>query len=430
MKSDMNRIESSLESLKSLSNEIKKETDEHRMLSLVDVLIHDTQSLEESERVFWKVLFSIIPFDQKFRIFEILSVVRFKLAELEREYENVTKKLNERHQKKWLDLQITEAKKNNDESALRLLAAKEISLIDPTIQGLREAEKLLNKLIIDNPKYLEAYLYLVDILYKYDEDRSYDAKVIMEKAKSQFSDSGEFQKKLGYVYLKMGDSAKAYPYLRDASMMIDDAKLHRIFSSLAIEKGEALLAKSIMDKSYEKNKDDVKFVSTYSYVLEVTGNSEQATSILSDLISKKKNEDLLYSSLGWRYYKKGQYSEAMHSFGEAAKININNYQALLMTALSNIESDGDIKESVDLAENCLKSFNYVGTASEEDEGEIYLALSVLYSETEAYEKMLNYSPIAVKRTFGCSEDYMKDRRNWRDKALALLKRHRLGIGCP
>lgn len=340
------------------------------------------------------------------------------------------KALNTKHLKELNDAQIRDLEKKGDKKAVLLMKIKSLTITKPSIDQLRVAELKTKELIKSNPNYLDAYIYLIEILNKYDEDRSYDSKIALESAKERFQNSGEFNKQLAYVYLKLDESKKAYPLLKKAVMLLnDDEELLRIFSGYAPEYDDTLLALSLLNDAYEKNKNKSRFITRYSYILNRSGNNKKSIDVLLKFIESDKTSSSVYEQLGWRYYTKKVYKLAGDYFTEASELSVKNYSAPFMAALTHVELNNDLSIVIDLLNKSLQRFDVYSNHDKHDEGEIHLSLAVIYLENSQPEKAIEYSSLGVKNTHGCSPYYMKE-RNWHNKMLAMLKQHRLSIGCP
>ena len=427
---DLSRIEESEKERAIVISEIEKNKDEKRMKRLLNILIKDTESMDDEERGYWHDIFGIMSFKQKLRLTEILAVERRKLADLERKYMREIKALNTKHLKELNDAQIRDLEKKGDKKAVLLMKIKSLTITKPSIDQLRVAELKTKELIKSNPNYLDAYIYLIEILNKYDEDRSYDSKIALESAKERFQNSGEFNKQLAYVYLKLDESKKAYPLLKKAVMLLnDDEELLRIFSGYAPEYDDTLLALSLLNDAYEKNKNKSRFITRYSYILNRSGNNKKSIDVLLKFIESDKTSSSVYEQLGWRYYTKKVYKLAGDYFTEASELSVKNYSAPFMAALTHVELNNDLSIVIDLLNKSLQRFDVYSNHDKHDEGEIHLSLAVIYLENSQPEKAIEYSSLGVKNTHGCSPYYMKE-RNWHNKMLAMLKQHRLSIGCP
>ncbi len=91
---DILAIEKSESSRKAIMSEIKREKDTDRMEKILGVLIKETESMDDKERQYWFDILSSMDFNQKFKLLDILSVERRKLANLEQRYMEELEKLN------------------------------------------------------------------------------------------------------------------------------------------------------------------------------------------------------------------------------------------------------------------------------------------------------------------------------------------------
>lgn len=429
-KTDLSRVEESEKERLLVISEIEESKDKKRIMRLLKILIKDTESMDEEERGYWHEIMGSLSFEHKLRLTKILAVERRKLADLERKYVKEIKSLNQKYLTEWNEFQTKDLEKKGDKKAVALMNIKALTLVSHSIDLLREAESKTRELIKSYPKYLDAHLHLIEVLNKYDEDRSYDSKIALESTKELFHDSGEFNKELAYVYLRLNEPRKAYPLLKRAAISLkDDYKLLRVFSGYAPDNGDEHLALSLLDEAYEKNKNQSRFVTRYSYILNKTGNNEKSIDVLLKFIEKDKTSSSVYEVLGWRYYVKKAYKKAVANFTEASELSNNNYNAPLMAALAHVELNNDISTTIDLITKSLQRFDVYSKHDKHDEGEIHLSLAILYLERGEHEKAIEYSTTGVKNTYGCSQNFMM-KRNWHDSMLAMLNRHRLAIGCP
>ncbi len=429
-KADLFRVEESEKERVIVFSEIEKTKDEKRMMRLLNILIKDTESMDDDERGYWYDILGSMSFKQKFRLTEILAVERRKLADLERKYMAEIKALNTKHLKKWNDTQIKNLEKKGDKKAVLLMKIKSLTIVAPSIDQLRLAELKTKELIKSNPDYLDAHIHLIEILNQYEEDRSYDSKIALESTKERFQNSGEFNKQLAYVYLMLDESKKAYPLLKKAAMLLrHDEKLLRIFSGYAPEYNDTLLSLNLLNDAYEENKNKSRFVVMYSYILNKSGNNKKSIDVLLKFIESDKTSSLVYEMLGWRYYDRKDYKLAVDYFTEAGELSVKNYNAPLMAALAHVELNNDLSIVIDLLNKSLQRFNVYSKHDKHDEGEINLSLAVIFLENNQEGKAIEYSSLGVKNTYGCSHNFMK-KRNWHNRMLTILNRHRLSIGCP
>lgn len=427
---DIFRIEESENGQIMVVSEIENTKDEQRMMRLLNILIKDTESMNNEEKKYWYDILTVMSFEQKLKLTEILAVERSKLAILERKYTNEIKWLNAKHLKEFYDFQISDFEKKGDKKAASLIRLKVLTIGEPSVTQLREAESKTREFIKSHPDYLDAYIYLIEILNKYNEDRSYDAKITLENAKELFQNSAKFNKELAYVYLRLDEPKKAYPLLKKAVMSLkNDEKLLRIFSRYATDNGDAYLALRLLDDAYGYNKHNDLFIARYSYALDEYGDNKKSIDVLLAFIKTDKTSSVVYEALGWRYYDKKEYKLAVNYFTEASKLETQNYNAPLMSALAHIELSNNVPSAINLLNTSLQRFYRNSTDDKFDKGEIHLSLAILYLENGQIDKAIEYSSIGVKNTYGCSSDFML-KRNWHNKVLEMLNRHRLSIGCP
>lgn len=426
---DIDLISKSEDSRQNLMSEIKNKKDADRMAILLDVLMADTESMDDKERKYWKELLVSMTFEQKYKLLDILSTEKRKLFELEIKYQSEISELNKKHAEEWYELEKKKIEKNGNEREIRLINIKKHTLTDPNISDLRTAERETKKLIETYPDYLDAYLYLIEVLNTYKDDRSYDARTVMEKAKDIFKNSSQFNKELGYVYWKQGNNAEAYKHIKLAALEIDDARLQGDFSGLAIENNEAALAKSILEKSYNKNRGNGYFVSRYSNVLKALGDNQKAIAVLTDYIKTNSPSSYVFKALGWIYYENKDYENSFVNFEKSYKNDERGYVAMTMAALSIVEKNGDTFKAIELVKKALDIFHSYAKQDKHEEGEMELALAMMYLETNQNDKAISISHGRIDNTNSCSEAYMM-KLNWHSKALAMLDKHRLALACP
>lgn len=97
---DIMAIEMSQESKNAVMAEVLTNHDDERLMRIVEVLMRDTNTMDDTERTYWKKILPTINFEQRFRFLDILATERIKLAELERTFLVEIKKLNEMQLKK------------------------------------------------------------------------------------------------------------------------------------------------------------------------------------------------------------------------------------------------------------------------------------------------------------------------------------------
>lgn len=436
--SDIELMEKSENNRLKLLSDIKKDHDTERMDICIEILISDADFMNDNVKKLFRDKLPSLSFDKKYDLLKILSNDRRKRANLGRKKNVIDEKYREQiksiYAKARKDIHpiISKAlKRKGNIKELILIDIKRYTSNNPTISELRAAETETKKLIELHPDYVDAYVHLVEILNIYKEDRSYDLKILIEDAKVRFGNSSIFNKELGYVYLRLYKKVEAYKYIKKAAFTIDnDPKLYEIFGRLSINNDEAELAKYLFKKSFDKNKDNATFVAVYSDILDFLGEAEESKKILIEYLNTNKQTSEILTTLAWRYYKGSNYGKAYTNFIKACTINKEEHIPFVMASLSLIESSGELLVAIKLMEDALSIYRGYGKFYKEEEGEINLALAIMYSETQKINKVVEYSEAGVSNTYGCSKEYMKRERNWHKKALLLLEKHRVLAGCP
>ena len=134
--------------------------------------------------------------------------------------------------------------------------------------------------------------------------------------------------------------------------------------------------------------------------------------------------------MAWRYFDTHSYYDAVKYFKKSVSFNENDFNTNVMLGVALIEINGDLNEVLDYFVHGFNAVIMSKTASDLEKGEVALAVALVYTELKQYKNAIQYSPIGVKNTFGCSRGLMVDKLNWRPKMIALLDGHRVALGCP
>lgn len=430
--SDIEIIDSSKDNTTKLMSNIKTNKDKERLLSLLDILIADTESMEKDERQYWRDILPSMTFKQTYNLLKILVTERLALVELEKKYLKEIKSLVKKGSMRKYEEQKKKVEKNGDIKEIELINIKKYVVYKPDINDLREAERKTKELISINNDYLDAYMFLIEILNKYKEDRSYDIKLLIESIQDRFKSSSDLNKPLGYAYLNMKERKMAYKYINKvatSSEKIDDSRLLALYASLSLDYGDTKDAQKILERNYEDHKEKSLFVANYAYILDENGQQEKAQDILERYLTFNKNTVIILRALAFKYYGKNNYKKALLFFKRAHHKNKRAPGLPLMAALSTVELGRDMKKSLELIELSKMALDQQNNPNDGDIGEIYLALSIISLEMGKAEGVAALSNGAVNNTYGCSIGYMK-KLNWHKKMLFLLEKYRLSIGCP
>ena len=84
--SDIVAIETSEKARETILLEIKSSQDIDRMHNILDILIKETDSMDDDEREYWSNYLQVMNFQQRLKLLKILSTEKLKLAVLERKY--------------------------------------------------------------------------------------------------------------------------------------------------------------------------------------------------------------------------------------------------------------------------------------------------------------------------------------------------------
>lgn len=98
---DIIAIEMSEQSKNAVLAEILSNKDDKRMMDIIQILLPDTDSIENTEKEYWKKILPSVKFEHRFKFLDILAAERQRLAAIEKTYDIDVKRLLEKHSEEW-----------------------------------------------------------------------------------------------------------------------------------------------------------------------------------------------------------------------------------------------------------------------------------------------------------------------------------------
>jgi len=392
-----------------------------RLDPILRLLVAKTESMDDKERNEWyNQYLPRMNLNQRIRLFDILSIERYKLADLERRYQAEIQSLNAKHLDEWLAFQRKRVDRN-DPAALRSLAR---NLIDDGQEvHLKEAEEILRKLVRDNQKDGEAH-YLLSLLCAARKQWQ-DAEDSITAALRQAPDMADYHVQAGKVFRQEKKSEKAREaFARAYRLGTTDRIALRSYVEFLREANQLDEAERVARKLLELYpKDDVSHL-LLGRVLDEQDRFVEAEVHLKQAVALDGKDFFNHMALAWAYYKNGKYARAESAFGAAANLD-GGVDAATMVGLSRAEQ-ARYGEALQELQSTLKRMSSL-KASKEDEAEIRLGAAVLLAEAGRLGEAKLLMADAAANSQGCSIGYMKTQRNWHERMLKLLGQWRAAL---
>jgi tetratricopeptide (TPR) repeat protein len=419
---DIAIIERSEQDRQILSHNLAK--DNKRLMNVLSYLINTTESMDDKERNYWYGKLPAMTDKQVLKLFDILSLERSKLADLERKYQQEIAGLNEKHIREGIEFQRKGYNADVPDTGISLASALMLSSDE---QSLREAEDILRRIISKDITNASAYFALGNLYFK--QGKLFDAEEAVLDA-IRLKPDPEYFKVLGFVYVRQPNKEKAIKTFAEAiDLGLRDFKVFAKYGILLSESEMYEKAESALRKALELEGENTTVLRKLSLVLTEEGKNKEAEAVARKAVGIEPMASYNYFRLAWALYKQHKYDEAAKEFKKSFELETGDYNSMLMAVLSKVEegkSEGiiqNIRRALELAQS--------EKAPKADEAEIRLSLAVLLARDKNIakaKKILNAE--AIKETQSCSSAYMKKERNWQDKMISFLERYKRQIGCP
>jgi tetratricopeptide (TPR) repeat protein len=196
-------------------------------------------------------------------------------------------------------IRLAEAHLLNKEPSLAADVLKTALKADPTSRDLsiglarvlivqkdyKQSEELLNKILVKNPADLEVISELGDIFMRAGD---------LKRAESQYSELKRKAPQLPIGYVK--------------------------FSELYVKQGRADKAESELEQAYRRNPQAWRVANDLAYLLSENARSaselDRALSLARKALAQNPSEHAVEDTLGWIYYKKGDFKQALEFLGK------------------------------------------------------------------------------------------------------------------
>ncbi|MDO8464581.1 MAG: tetratricopeptide repeat protein [Gallionella sp.] len=391
--------------------------DDKRLDVLLRVMVNATESMDDKEKVYWLDIMPNMTLEQQVRLFDILSMERLKLAELEKKYQAEIKTLSEKHANEWLEL--NQKNSGKDGTSNSLLSA--VALVDTdSPDSHKVAEKILKSLEERGSSH-EVHFQLGRLYF--NQKRWVDAEAEFKAAMSAASENGDYAGWLAWVYLEQEDKGKALATFAHADKLgMANWKLLRLYGRLLIDAKRYVDAATILAKGLAIQGKDLQLLWQAATAQRELGNYSRAMSLLNEALKLKPSNYELNASLGWLWYVQKQYPNAGKAFLSASRFGIINADAWMMAGLSLVEQ-GRFEPALSYMQSALTDAQ-VNKVKNADVGEIRLGLAVLLAESGKLAEARTIMNDAVESTQHCNSAYMGKNRNWHDRMIFLLEKHK------
>ena len=191
---------------------------------------------------------------------------------------------------------------------LKLLASLYVSQKD-----FEAATSMVRSAILDKGETAELNMLIAKI--ELSSNKIEDAKASLLKVVSikPVWDEAYFQ--LAKIYMDEKQNSKAMDILqRGLAETKNDLKLSLTLANLYESLNDFSSAINVYEKAYEKNPDNVILINNFAVVLSDHGIAVDSMKRAVELVDKLKNEKqpVLLDTVGWVYYKSGNYAEAVN----------------------------------------------------------------------------------------------------------------------
>ncbi len=284
-----------------------------------------------------------------------------------------------------------------------------ISGLTAFFQGNTEqAAKHFSQYLQSNPGDIQAIILLARTYLMTQQNRQ--ALTLLEKHEDELIDNIDSALLLGDLYLKQNRAFKAQKLSDELSMRYpQDARVNLFRIQLMANRGKLEEALSILDISFEKNKDNITFLFTYSMMKLQAGLEEDALES-ADVILTKYPEDADFLNLkAGILIRLKRYEEALDLLSKTLEKKPNlfpakfNKAAILSRQSNFIESNTLIEELLAVSPRhdqslLLKAHNQVMQGNLED------ALS-LYNDILVLNHDFDYARFELAKLYRSIKDY-------------------------
>jgi tetratricopeptide (TPR) repeat protein len=209
---------------------------------------------------------------------------------------------------------------------------------------LDRAQANYEQALILNPKELETYLRVARL--QVAQKRPKEALQTLQRAKDRFPVTARVPYFHGLIYSNMKDYAKAVESFADAETMakarkedkeLIDSAFYFYYGAAAERSGKFDLATQIFRQSLKLNPDNDEACNYLGYMFaEKNINLKEAEDLVKRALKAQPKNGAFLDSLGWVYYRKGDYRKALQYVGDAAKSDAAKDDATVFEHLADI----------------------------------------------------------------------------------------------
>ena len=209
---------------------------------------------------------------------------------------------------------------------------------------LQRAQANYEQALILNPKELKLYLLVarLQVARKHPQD----AVQTLQRAKDRFPASARVPYFYGLIYSNMKDYARAMESFAEAEAMVkarpDDKELldsafYFYYGAAAERAGQFDRATELFRQSIKLNPDNDESCNYLGYMFaEKNIHLQEAEELVKRALKAQPKSGAFLDSLGWVYFRKGDYHRALQCVGEAAKSDAAKEDATVFEHLADI----------------------------------------------------------------------------------------------
>ncbi|MCX6907925.1 MAG: tetratricopeptide repeat protein, partial [Verrucomicrobia bacterium] len=209
---------------------------------------------------------------------------------------------------------------------------------------LDRAQANYEQALILNPKELQLYLRVARLQVAQKHPK--EALQTLQRAKDRFSATARVPYFHGLIYSNMKDYAKAVEAFSQAEAVakartedkeLMDSSFYFYYGAAAERAGKFDLATGLFRQSIKLNPDNDEACNYLGYMFaEKSVNLKEAEDLVKRALRMQPKNGAFLDSLGWVYYRKGDYRKALQCVGDAAKSDAAKEDATVFEHLADI----------------------------------------------------------------------------------------------
>ena len=271
-----------------------------------------------------------------------------------------------------------------------------------------QAAKDFSQYLQNNPGDIQAIILLARTYLMTQQNRQ--ALTLLEKHEDKLIDNIDSALLLGDLYLKQNRAFKAQKLSDELSLRYpEDARVSLFRIRLMANRGKIDEAIAILDSNYEKNKENVTFLFTYSMMKLQAGIEEDALKSANEILSKYPDEADFLNLKAGILIRLQRYDEALDVLSDTLAKQPDLFAAKFNRAAI-LSRQGEFVESNLLAEELLKTSPQHAQSmllkahNNVQLGDIEEALD-LYNDVLILNNDFNYARFELAKLYGSMKDY-------------------------